>query len=117
VAGAGLLGGWLDDNGLRAQGNHGFIPGFWPLTGSDLDTFKKHLEIANILGLPHMGPGADPSSSPYQADWDVAADKWHALGDIARRAGVKLCTHNHDAAYDFLRDGGPLDAQGRPTRS
>ncbi|MFE0424946.1 sugar phosphate isomerase/epimerase family protein, partial [Streptomyces sp. NPDC058953] len=26
-------------------------------------------------------------------------------------------THNHDTAYDFLLDGGPLDAQGRPTRS
>ncbi|MEU1403207.1 sugar phosphate isomerase/epimerase family protein [Streptomyces sp. NPDC005728] len=116
-AGARLLRRWLDDNGLRAQGNHGFIPGPWPLTTPDLDTFKRHLEIANILGMAHMGTGADPTSSPYKADWDVAADKWHALGALARRAGLKLYTHNHDAAYDFLLDGGPLDAQGRPTRS
>ena len=26
VAGATLLRAWLDDNGLKAQGNHGFIP-------------------------------------------------------------------------------------------
>jgi sugar phosphate isomerase/epimerase len=117
VEGAKLLRRWLDDYGLRAQGNHGFIPGSWPLTTTDLDTFKKHLEIANILGMAHMGTGGDPTSSSYKADWDVAADKWHALGDIARRAGLKLYTHNHDAAYGFLLDGGPLDAQGRPTRS
>ncbi|MFI2764087.1 sugar phosphate isomerase/epimerase family protein [Streptomyces echinatus] len=117
VEGAKQLRRWLDDYGLRAQGNHGFIPGSWPLSSTDLDTFKKHLEIANILGMAHVGTGGDPTGSAYKADWDVAADKWHALGELARRAGLKLYTHNHDAAYGFLLDGGPLDAQGRPTRS
>ncbi|MER5840399.1 MULTISPECIES: sugar phosphate isomerase/epimerase family protein [Streptomyces] len=117
VAGARLLRSWLDDYGLRAQGNHGFIPSSWPLTTADKDTFKKHLEIANILGLDHMGTGGDPTGSSHRADWDVAADKWNALGAIARREGVKLYTHNHDGAYGFLLDGGPPDDQGRPTRS
>ncbi|MER7722985.1 sugar phosphate isomerase/epimerase family protein [Streptomyces sp. NPDC096323] len=117
VEGAKLLRSWLDDYGLRAQGNHGFIPSSWPLNQSDLDEFKRHLEIANILGMDHMGTGGDPTGSAYRADWDVAADKWNALGQIARRAGIKLYTHNHDAAYGFLLDGGPLDDQGRPTRS
>ncbi len=117
VEGAKLLRSWLDDYGLRAQGNHGFIPGSWPLSQSDLDQFKRHLEIANILGMDHMGTGGDPTGSAYRADWDVAADKWNALGRIAHREGIKLYTHNHDAAYGFLLDGGPLDAQGRPTRS
>ncbi|MFJ8790325.1 sugar phosphate isomerase/epimerase family protein [Streptomyces sp. NPDC102462] len=117
VQGARLLRRWLDEFGLRAQGNHGFIPPSWPLTTADLDTFKKHLEIANILGMDHMGTGGDPTGSSYKSDWDVAADKWQALGAIARRAGIKLYTHNHDAAYGFLLDSGPLDAQGRPTRS
>jgi sugar phosphate isomerase/epimerase len=117
VEGARLLRSWLDEYGLRAQGNHGFIPGSWPLTSADLDNFKRHLEIANILGMGHMGTGGDPTGSSYRADWDVAADKWNALGAIARREGVKLYTHNHDSAYGFLLDGGPLDDQGRPTRS
>jgi sugar phosphate isomerase/epimerase len=117
VAGAKLLRGWLDEFGLRAPGNHGFIPPSWPLTTADLDTFKKHLEIAGILGMAHMGTGGDPTSSAVKADWDVAAEKWNTLGEIARRAGIKLYTHNHDSAYDFLLDRGPLDAQGRPTRS
>lgn len=117
IEGAKLLRGWLDDNGLRAQGNHGFIPGSWPFTQADLDRFKQHLEMANILGMDHMGTGSDPTSSAYKADWDVAAEKWNALGAIARDAGIKLYTHNHDVAYSFLLDSGPLDAQGRPTRS
>ncbi|GAA3800216.1 sugar phosphate isomerase/epimerase [Sphaerisporangium flaviroseum] len=117
VDGARLLRGWLDDNGLRAQGNHGFIPGSWPFTQPDLDRFKQHLEIAQILGMEHMGTGNDPTGSAYKADWDVAADKWNQLGAIARDAGIKLYTHNHDVAYSFLLDSGPLDAQGRPTRS
>jgi sugar phosphate isomerase/epimerase len=117
VDGARLLRGWLDDNGLRAQGNHGFIPGSWPFTQPDLDRFKQHLEIAQILGMEHMGTGNDPTGSAYKADWDVAADKWNQLGAIARDAGIKLYTHNHDVAYSFLLDSGPLDEQGRPTRS
>lgn len=117
VEGARLLRGWLDDNGLRAQGNHGFIPGSWPFNQADLDRFKLHLEIANILGMEHVGTGNDPSNSPYKADWDIAAAKWNALGEIAKAAGLKLYTHNHDVAYSFLLDSGPLDEQGRPTRS
>ncbi|MFI6736382.1 sugar phosphate isomerase/epimerase family protein [Nonomuraea sp. NPDC050451] len=117
VEGARLLRTWLDDNGLRAEGNHGFIPASWPLSTADLDRFKQVLEIANILGLDHVGTGADPTGSAYKADWDVAAEKWNALGELACRAGVKLYTHNHDAAYAFLLDSGPLDDQGRPTRS
>ncbi|MET9246413.1 TIM barrel protein [Nonomuraea sp. NPDC003709] len=117
VEGARLLRSWLDDNGLRAEGNHGFIPASWPLSTADLDRFKQVLEIANILGLDHVGTGSDPTGSAYKADWDVAAEKWNALGELACRAGVKLYTHNHDAAYAFLLDSGPLDDQGRPTRS
>ncbi|MGW0803794.1 sugar phosphate isomerase/epimerase family protein [Nonomuraea sp. NPDC002799] len=117
VDGARLLRRWLDDNGLEAEGNHGFIPASWPLTPEDTDRFKQVLEIANILGLGHMGTGADPTGSAYKADWDVAAEKWNQLGSIACDAGIKLYTHNHDAAYAFLLDSGPLDEQGRPTRS
>ncbi|MCC5581414.1 sugar phosphate isomerase/epimerase [Microtetraspora sp. AC03309] len=117
VEGARLLRSWLDDNGLQAEGNHGFIPGSWPLTPSDLDRFKLHLEIAGILGLGHMGTGGDPTGSAYKGDWDVAAEKWNHLGSLASTAGIKLYTHNHDAAYNFLLDSGPLDAAGRPTRS
>lgn len=87
------------------------------MTPEDRTRFELELEFASILGTPHMGTGGDPVNSPYKADWDVAADKWNALGEIARSYDIKLYTHNHDAAYDFLLDSGPEDEQGRPTRS
>ena len=116
LEGARLLRSWLDDNGLRAQGNHGFIPN-WPLSPADADRFKQTLEIANILGMEHVGTGGDPTNSSFKADWDVAAEKWNALGKIAHEAGLKLYTHNHDTAYSFLLDSGPLDGSGNPTAS
>jgi sugar phosphate isomerase/epimerase len=115
VAGAQLLRTWLDDNGLEAEGNHGSIPG--TITDATLAQFDAACEIANILGFGHIGTGSDPTGSSYLTDWQAAADRWNILGERAATHGLKLYTHNHDAAYNFLLDSGPLDAQGRPTRS
>jgi sugar phosphate isomerase/epimerase len=115
VAGAQLLRRWLDDNGLEAEGNHGSIPS--TITDATLAQFDAACEIANILGMGHIGTGGDPTGSSYKADWDQAAERWNILGERATRHGLKLYTHNHDAAYGFLLDSGPLDALGRPTRS
>ena len=115
IAGAQLLRSWLDDNGLEAEGNHGSIPS--TITDATLAAFDAQCEIANILGFGHIGTGSDPTGSAYVADWEAAADRWNILGARAASHGLKLYTHNHDAAYNFLLDSGPLDAQGRPTRS
>jgi sugar phosphate isomerase/epimerase len=110
-----LLRRFLDDNGLEAEGNHGSIPS--TLNDSTLAAFDRACEVANILGLGHIGTGGDPTGSAFKADWDAAAERWNILGARAAAHGLKLYTHNHDAAYNFLLDSGPLDAQGRPTRS
>jgi sugar phosphate isomerase/epimerase len=98
----------LDDNGLVANGTH---------TSINPTTFTEQLDISETLGMKHIGTGNDPSNSVYTADWDAAADLWNELGRQAKRRGMKLYTHNHDAAYGFLLDEGPLDANGKPTRS
>lgn len=115
VAGAALLRQWLDDSGIEAEGNHGSIPSV--LNESTLAAFDQACEVANILGLGHIGTGGDPSNSPYVADWVAAAERWNILGERAAGHGLKLYTHNHDIAYSFLLDSGPLDAAGNPTRS
>jgi sugar phosphate isomerase/epimerase len=115
VAGAQLLRAWLDDNGLEAEGNHGSIPSV--INDTTLAAFDLACETANILGFGHIGTGSDPTNSAYKADWDLAAERWNILGERAATHGLKLYTHNHDVAYSFLLDSGPLDAQGRPTRS
>ncbi|MEH1027536.1 sugar phosphate isomerase/epimerase [Micromonospora profundi] len=98
----------LDDNGLVANGTHASI---------QAATFQQQLDIAEELGMKNIGTGSDPTNSAYKADWDAAADLWNELGRQARARGMRLYTHNHDVAYSFLLDSGPLDAQGRPTRS
>jgi sugar phosphate isomerase/epimerase len=98
----------LDDNGLKANGSH---------TRIDPATFTQAMDIAQTLGMPNIGTGSDPTNSPYRADWDAAADTWNELGRQARARGLRLYTHNHDIAYSFMLDTGPLDDQGRPTRS
>ncbi len=98
----------LDDNGLTANGTH---------TTINPDTFDHEMDIAQTLGMRNIGTGADPSGSRYKSDWQAAADVWNDLGRKAQKRGLRLYTHNHHDAYDFLLDEGPLDANGKPTRS
>ncbi|MEV4315646.1 TIM barrel protein [Actinocrispum sp. NPDC049592] len=98
----------LDDNGLVANGTH---------TTINPATFDQQLDIAQELGMKNIGTGSDPANTPYKADWDAAADTWNELGRKARARGLRLYTHNHDIAYSFMLDAGPLDANGKPTRS
>ena len=113
--GATLLRSWLDDLGLEAEGNHGSVPS--TITDATIAQFDTACEIANILGMGHIGTGSDPTSSAHVADWDAAAARWNFFGERAASHGLKLYTHNHDVAYSFLLDSGPADGQGRPTRS
>jgi sugar phosphate isomerase/epimerase len=106
----------LDANGLIAVGDHGSIPSDLNNAGQ-MASYMTHIENANILGQQYLGTGGDPTNSNYKADWDAAIERWNTLGGIAAANGLKLYTHNHDAAYNFLLDSGPLDALGRPTRS
>ena len=115
VAGATQLRTWLDDLGLEAEGNHGSVPS--TVTDANIAAFDTACEIANILGMGHIGTGSDPTNSAYVADWEAAAAQWNFYGERAAAHGLKLYTHNHDIAYSFLLDSGPADATGRPTRS
>jgi sugar phosphate isomerase/epimerase len=115
VEGAHLLRKWLDDNGLEGEGNHGSIPS--TITDATIAQFDAQCEIANILGFGHIGTGNDPTRSAYLADWQIAADVWNFFGQRAASHGLKLYTHNHDAAYSFLLDTGAPDELGRPTAS
>jgi len=106
---------FLDATGLEAIGSHGFIPATWPggpnggMTQGDHDRFMLELEVANILGMPYTGTGGDPTSaSPNNRNveaWDLAAEKWLALNDLAATTGVSIYPHNHSPAYSFLQDG------------
>jgi sugar phosphate isomerase/epimerase len=109
------LRGFLDDNGLEAIGNHGFIPNTWfgphspggTMTDADYLRLQTELEFAAILGTPFMGTGNDPTSANDRSieSWTIAGEKWTALNTISRQWGIQMYTHNHSPAYNFLQDG------------
>lgn len=100
----------LDDNGLKAVGSH---VGF----GSFQTDLTRQLDIAQMLGMKFVGTANAPTGSRYKSDWRAAADAYNAVGGAAKARGLKFYQHNHDGEYNFLLDTGPLDANGRPTRS
>jgi len=110
-----VLRGFLDEFGLEAIGNHGFIPNTWPGPGSpgggmsanDHERFQTELEFASILGMPYMGTGNDPTSANNRniEPWTLAGEKWTALNQLTAQWGIQLYPHNHSPAYNFLQDG------------
>ncbi len=115
LAHAVTLRGFLDDNGLEAIGNHGFVPNTWygpnsaggTMTTADYDRLQTELEFASILGAPYMGTGNDPTSANNRnvEVWTVAGEKWEALNRLSVAWGIQMYTHNHSPAYNFLQDG------------
>jgi sugar phosphate isomerase/epimerase len=100
----------LDDNGLKAVGSH---VGF----GTFQSDLTRQLDIAEMLGMKFVGTADAPTGSRYKADWRAAADRYNAVGGAAKARGLRFYQHNHDGEYNFLLDAGPLDANGKPTRS
>jgi sugar phosphate isomerase/epimerase len=115
LAYAGRLRGFLDEFGLEAIGNHGFIPNTWPgpnssggaMSTADYDRYQTELEFASILGTPFMGTGNDPTSANNRniEPWTIAGEKWEALNTLSLEWGIHLYPHNHAPAYNFLQDG------------
>ncbi len=115
LAYAQTLRGFLDELGLGAVGNHGFIPNTWPgpsspgggMSDSDFLRYQTELEFASILGMPYMGTGGDPASANNRniENWDVGGEKWEALNTLSLQWGIHLYPHNHSPAYNFLQDG------------
>ncbi len=110
------LRGFLDEFGLEAIGNHGFIPNTWPgpsspggqMSTNDFERYMTELEFASILGTPYMGTGNDPTSANDRniEPWTVAGEKWEALNELSINSfGIQLYPHNHSPAYNFLQDG------------
>jgi hypothetical protein len=116
LAYARTLRGFLDEFGLEAIGNHGFIPNTWfgpnsaggTMSAADELRLRTELEFASILGTPYMGTGNDPTSANDRniEPWTVACEKWTALNTISvNEFGIHMYTHNHSPAYNFLQDG------------
>ncbi|PPG53554.1 xylose isomerase [Rathayibacter sp. AY2B3] len=87
----------LDDNGLRAVGSH---------VGTNLlrSELGKQIEIAQILGTPHLGTGNAPTNVNTKAGYLAAAEEWNRWGQQVSAAGMKLYQHNHAGEFGFATD-------------
>ena len=114
------LRGFLDDNGLEAIGNHGFIPSTWngrraapvgAMSGQATSTATASRRGARVRldpgdALPGHRQRPDEREQPNIEPWTVAGEKWTALNELSvSQFGIHMYPHNHDAAYNFLQDG------------
>ena len=110
VAGATLLRSWLDDNGLEAEGNHGSVPS--TVTDATIAAFDAACEIANILGLGHIGTGSDPTGSVVRRR---LGPRGRAL-ELLRRAG-RRATGSSSTPTTTTSPTASCSTAGRWTRS
>lgn len=87
----------LDDNGLRAVGAHRGISDF-------ANNIEQELDIAEILGMPHVGTANAPTSNRTVAGYLAAAEQFNGFGEAATARGLKFYQHNHDGEFSFATD-------------
>lgn len=87
----------LDDNGLRAVGSHRGI-------GDFSNNMELELDIAEILGMEHVGTAQAPTGNNTVAGYLAAAEQFNGFGAAARARGLKFYQHNHDGEFAFASD-------------
>lgn len=89
----------LDDNGLIGIGGHRGLNSF-------RTNMEEELDIAETLGLPHIGTANEPVSWNNRTvdGYKAAAEEFNAFGAAARARGLKWYHHNHHNEFRFATD-------------
>jgi sugar phosphate isomerase/epimerase len=87
----------LDDNGLKAVGSHRGLRDF-------RSNLEMELDIAQTLGMPHLGTAEAPSNNRTVDGYQAAAAEFNAWGAVAAARGIKLYQHNHTIEFSFATD-------------
>lgn len=87
----------LDDNGLCAVGSHRGIRDF-------ATNMEQELDIAQVLGMEHIGTAQAPTSDRTVAGYLAAAEQFNGFGEAAAARGLKFYQHNHDGEFSFATD-------------
>jgi len=87
----------LDDNGLVAVGSHRGI-------GDFAKNMEAELDIAETLGMAHVGTANAPSGNRTVAGYLAAAEQFNGFGAAAAARGLKFYQHNHDGEFGFATD-------------
>lgn len=87
----------LDDNGLEAVGSHRGLGDFRARLGQELD-------IAEELGMKHLGTANAPTNDRTIAGYQAAAEEFNSWGEQAIARGIKMYQHNHSIEFSFATD-------------
>lgn len=87
----------LDDNGLVAVGSHRGIRDYTA-------NLEAELDIAQTLGMAHVGTADAPSGDRTVAGYLAAAERFNGFGAAAAARGLKFYQHNHDGEFGFATD-------------
>lgn len=93
----------LDANGLTSPSGH-YVFGSYFENGN-LDMVNLSIETANILGSEYVTiPSIDENLKNTLDACKATAEKFNKLGEICKRAGLKLAYHNHDTEFKQFGD-------------
>jgi len=87
----------LDDNGLVAVGAHRGITDF-------ARNMEAELDIAQTLGMAHVGTANAPTNDRTVAGYQAAAEQFNGFGAAAAARGLKFYQHNHQHEFGFAAD-------------
>jgi sugar phosphate isomerase/epimerase len=87
----------LDDNGLTAVGGHRGINDF-------ARNIEAELDIAETLGMKHIGTANAPTGNRTIAGYLAAAEQFNGFGAAAAARGLKFYQHNHQHEFAFAND-------------
>ncbi len=87
----------LDDNGLTAVGSHRGINDF-------ATNIERELDIAQVLGMAHIGTANAPTGDRTIGGYLAAADRFNGFGAAAAARGLKFYQHNHQHEFAFAND-------------
>ena len=98
----------LDGYGLEMISAHYSLGEAMPNTkGTMLNDWQKAVDDAAAVGLKYMVCAYLADSERGTLDhYKQTADKLNAAGEIAKRAGIQLCYHNHN--FEFIPQDGKL---------
>ena len=65
---------------------------------------ERELDIAQILGMEHIGTAQAPTGDSTVAGYLAAAEQFNGFGAAARARGLKFYQHNHDGEFSFATD-------------
>lgn len=101
----------LNDNGLKMFSSHYALGESTPNTkGTMVNEWQKAVDDAATVGLKYMVCAYLGDSERGTLDhYKLTADKLNKAGEVAKKAGIQVCYHNHNFEFEAQDGKYPYD--------